>query len=192
MTLTNQNQPNVYPGMLRGTGIELFTVESEFKMISDGKTTDFTEFPFNIIQLLEEEIAKDKEVKMALLDWYPNSKYRRIEQFGKCRFGGLDFKADIINHQLQEGEYWDCPVRANCPNNGVICKAPTYNGETLNALDIKLMKLLSTSLTNEVIAEELNIPYGSFHKHKQNLYAKLGNIQTKQENALIAKSLNII
>ena len=191
MTLTNQNQPNLYPGMTNSSGIELFTVESELKMLSKGKTTDFTEFPFNIIQLLDEEIEKDKEVKMALLDWHPNSKYSRIEQFGKCRFGGLDFKADIKNHVLQEGEYWNCPVRDNCPNNGIVCKSPKYNGNTLNKLDIKLMQLLSTSLTNETIADELQIPLGSFHKFKQILYTKLG-IQTKQENALIAKALNII
>lgn len=191
MTLTNNSRSNLYAGML-DSGVELFVVEDELKYISGGKIKEFTELPFIIIQILREEIEKNKKLKMALLDWHPNSEYNRLEQFGKCRFGGLDFEADIKNNKLQEGEYWNCPKRATCAYNGIVCRAPKFNGNLLSELDVKLMRLLSSPKTNEVIADELKLPFGSFHKLKQSLYAKLGNIQTKQENALIAKSLNII
>ena len=121
-----------------------------------------------------------------------NSVFDQQNQFLKCRYGGLDFSADIKDNHFQEGDYWDCPKRATCAFNGIICKAPTYNGQKLSPIDIKLMKLLSTNATNEVIADALNLALGTFHKLKKALYVKLNNIQTKQELALIAKSLNLI
>ncbi|WP_372744315.1 LuxR family transcriptional regulator [Lutibacter sp.] len=189
MALTKQ--PNLYPGM-NDAGFEFFIVEDEVKFIANSKISNFTELPFGIIQIIEEEIENNKAIKMALLDWYPNSKYDRLKQFVKCRFGGLDFEADIINHQLQPSEYVECPIRSKCEHNGVLCKAPEYNGSKLNAIDIQLMKLLTTPLTNEVIAEQLNLPLGSYHKYKKLLYEKLGFIQTKQELTIIAITLNII
>lgn len=190
MTLTNP-QPTLYPGML-DKGIEFFAVESEMKFIANGKIKCTTKLPDSILQQIAQEISKNKEVEAALIEWHPNSKFDQQNQFLKCRFGGLDVSADMENNQFKEGDYWDCPNRANCKFNGLICKAPTVNGQELTPLEINLMKMLATTLTNETIAIELNLPFGSFHKHKQALYAKLGNIQTKQENALIAKSLNII
>ena len=191
MALAKQNEPNLYPGM-NDSSIEFFSVEGEVKVISNRKIKDFTETPFAIIQLLKEEIEADKKLKMALLDWHPNSEFARIEQFAKCRFGGLDFKPDIQHNNLQEGEYWNCPIRNNCPNNGVVCNHPKYNDIPLTSDDIKLMQLLSTNLTNEHIAFQMQKAFGSYHKLKQSLYEKLGGIQTKQEVALIAKSLNLI
>lgn len=189
MTLTNQ-QPTLYPGMIC-SGVEFFAVESKLKFISDGKIECISKLPFSIIQITQEEIAKNDQVSEALHEWHPNSKFDRLIQFLHCRYGGLDHAADMENNHFKEGDYWDCPNRKTCKFNGLICKAPIYNGNMLTPLDIKLMKLTSTTLTNETIADHLDIPFGSFHKFKQTLYAKLG-VQTKQEVALIAKSLNII
>lgn len=190
MTLIN-NAPSLYAGM-NCSGIELFAVESEMKFIADKKVQSILNLPYGIRQLTQEEINKDEAVKHALQEMHPNSVFDQQNQFLQCRYGGLDFSADIKNNQFQEGDYWDCPKRATCAFNGIICKAPTYKGQKLSPIDIKLMKLLSTNATNEVIADALNLALGTFHKLKKALYAKLDNIQTKQELALIAKSLNLI
>jgi len=190
MTLANQ-KPNLYPGMI-SSGVEFFAVEGERKFIANGKVECTTNLPAGIIQLAEEKIKKNPNVEKALLEWHPNSSFKRVDQFLHCRYGGLDFTADFEDNTFKEGDYFDCPKRANCKFNGILCHAPKYNGNSLTPLDIKLMKLLSTTLTNETIAEMLHLAYGSFHKFKQALYSKLGNIQTKQELALITKSLNII
>ena len=193
MTLTPQQkqQPALYPGM-DCEGIEFFTVEGRRKFISEGKVACTSKLPFGIVQLTNEEIKKDPLVEKALFEWFPESEFERQNKFLECRYGGLDFSADFENNSFKEGDYWDCPNRANCKFDGLICKKPSYNGVELNPMDINLMKLLSTTLTNETIAATLNLAFGSFHKFKQSLYAKLGNIQTKQEVALIAKSLNLI
>ena len=97
----------------------------------------------------------------------------------------------IENNKLKDGDYFECPKRATCKFNGVLCQAPKHKGNSLTEIEIKLMKLTSTVQTNETIAINLELALGSFHKLKQALYEKLG-VQTKQEVALIAKSLNII
>jgi len=192
MTLTNTNQPTLYPGM-NCKGVEFFAVENEMKFIADAEIKCITKLPFGIIQLANEEIDRHPEVSEALQEWFPTSKFARVYQFLQCRYGGLDHTADFENNQFKDGDYFHCPKRATCKFNGILCKAPQYNGASLTAMDIQLMIHLSGNLTNETIADLLHIPFGSFHKYKQALYKKLGpNMQTKQEVALIAKSLNLI
>jgi len=185
--MTNQN---VLPGIL-DDGIEFFVDKDRVKVLASGKVLDFTELPFATMQILEEEIDADKEVKMHLLDMHPHSKFKRLEQFAKCRFGGLDYQADLSHEGVQEGEYWECPLRGNCQSEGVLCKAVTINGSPLKAQEVQLAKLLATDYTNEVIASELNLPMGSFHKAKKEYYQKLG-ISTKQESTILAQRHNLI
>jgi DNA-binding CsgD family transcriptional regulator len=190
MTLTKK-QPMLYPGM-KSSGVEFFVFEDEMNFIANGEIKPILNAPFSILQLTKEEILKNSEVDAALKIMHPTSELKRLIQFLECRYGGLDYNPDIKDNQFGEPDYWDCPKRPNCEFNGLICKAPKYKGSELTLLDIKLTKLLVTSATNETIADMLNLAFGSFHKHKQSLYAKFGGIQTKQELALIAKSLNLI
>ena len=186
--MTNQNK--LLPG-LKCNSVEFFMDNGSIKAITNGSIIDFTQLPFAHMQLLEEEIEKDKQVKMHLLDMHPNSKYKRLEQFVKCRFGGLDYQADMSSEGVQDGEWWPCPLRGKCASEGVLCKAVQYNGQRLDHQDITLVQLLSTNNTNEVIANEMNLPLGSFHLAKKKLYQKLG-VQTKQELTIIGQRLNLI
>ena len=178
------------PGLLC-SGIEFFVVENEVKFIHAGKMKTFSELSYPIVELLKEEIAKDQNVIDSLLELQPNSEMKQVEQFVKCRLGGLDFKADIIENVIQEGEYWDCPNRGKCKHEGTLCKLPVFNNYRLEPVDVKLMQLSATEMTNEVIAEEMHMPLGTLHKLKKKIYAIL-EIQTKQESALIARDLNLI
>jgi|SRR5690606_22815415 len=182
----------MYPGMISHE-IELFVVENELKFIQNGKVSSFAELPYATFQLLRETIATDTEVQLHLKQMHPTSEYRRIEQFAKCRFGGLDFTGDICNETgtVQDGEYWDCPLRGKCMSEGILCKMPKVGSNRLTPVEIKLIQLTTTDKTNEVIAEEMQLPLGSFHKSKKNLYEKL-NISTKQCLTKLALSMNII
>lgn len=184
------NTSKILPGMACNS-VEFFMHERNLKVIQQGKVMDFTELSFAAVQLLSDEIRKDKEVQFALHDMHPYSNIKRVEQFATCRFGGLDMQGDIKNGNIQDGEYWECPMHGNCPHEGVLCKLPKYNGIRLNKQEIQLLKLLSSNKTNEVVADEVGIPMGTFHQAKKNLYEKL-SIQTKQEAAVIAMTLNII
>lgn len=189
MTTTNR----MFPGM--GCASVEFFLEiketPELKVIQNSKVIPFSEIPFSIIRILEEAIHLDKEANLELHDMHPTSKMKRTEQFAICRFGGLDFQGDIKDGELQEGEYWSCPSHGNCKSEGILCKLPKINGEHLTKQEVQLMQYTSSDMTNEVIASELNLPFGSFHKAKKFLYEKLG-VQTKQEVVRIAVFLNLI
>ena len=188
--MTTNVQSSFLPG-LTDNATEFVTVNNEVKVLSNGKFFPFTELSFAIISTLEEAINKDKEVKGHLLSMHPHSKMARIEQFAKCRFGGLDYNADIKDGVLQDGEYWECPLRGNCKSEGVLCKLPVVNGSRLTKQEVELIQETTSSKTNEVIATDMELPMGSLHKIKKMLYQKFG-VQTKQELVRIACRLNLI
>jgi DNA-binding CsgD family transcriptional regulator len=181
----------VLPGMA-DCSVEFFDQDGEMKAIHQGKVIDFTELSFATIQMLKEHINQNKEVKLALHDMHPTSEFKRLEQFARCRFGGLDFEGDIKNGELQDGEYWTCSMHGNCPHEGVLCKLPKVEEERLTKVDIQLIQLLASNKTNEAIADEIGVPLGTFHLAKKWLYKKLGNIQTKQELTAVGYRLNIL
>ncbi|KAA2218287.1 MalT transcriptional regulator family protein [Maribacter flavus] len=183
-------QSNLLPGIL-SNDVEFFQDGEQLKAITSGTVIDFTQLSFAHMQILRDEIEKEPDVKMLLLDMFPNSEFKRLEQFVKCRFGGLDYTADLTTEGAQQGEWWPCPLRGKCAHEGVLCKQVSYNGNVLDHQDVTLVQLLATNSTNDVIANEMNLPLGSFHLLKKRLYNKLG-VQTKQESTIIGQRLNLI
>lgn len=181
----------IMPGLLDNS-FEFFNHNSDLKYVSDGKLKPFEEAPTSVILLLQEAIEKEPHSKAILMDWFPNSEFNQLKKFASCRLGGLDLTPDLVNGELQKGEYWHCPNRGNCPGEGIVCLAPTFNGHELSKTEIELIKLSTTNKTNEAIADILGLPMGTFHKFKNILHKKLGNIQTKQCITKIAIEMNFI
>jgi hypothetical protein len=179
----------VYPGMVCAN-TEIFNHGSKLLAIHGGKTIDFDDLPIEIFNRINQVLYTDIAALQQLKEWFPNDPKSQIKKFASCRFGGLDHTPDFGEDQ-QCGEYWECPNRGNCAGEGVVCKLPVYNSKRLSYKDIKLIKLLTTVSTNEVIAIELSMPLGSFHLAKKRLYEKLG-VMTKQEITRVAVALNII
>ena len=190
MTQLVQTANRLYPGMV-DTAIEFFLSDDKLHVIQNNKVLPFCEISLDTIEVLQNEINKDINVKLALFEMHPTSTMQRVEQFARCRFGGLDFQGDIKNGELQDGEFWECPKRGNCPHEGTLCKLPTYNNVRLTKQEVELIQLTSTDKINEVIAEEMSLPMGSFHKAKKFLYERLC-VQTKQEIVRIGVFLNLI
>lgn len=180
----------IYPG-LDCSSIEFFNQDNKIKAFTKGKMVDFEDLPYTYHQILKDALVKEPETLKFLKEWHPESEMKVIEQFVKCRFGGLDFVPDIKNLELQTGEYWECPLRGSCKGEGLVCRSLSYNNHVLSNKEIKLLKLLPTSLTNEALCDEMEMPMGSFNLFKKELYQKL-NIQTKQEAVVIAVRLNLI
>lgn len=181
----------IYPGMLGENSVEFFNHHGQIKAIQSGTIYNFTDLPLETIKKLKKAINADKVLKMELKKWHPFSELKQIEQFVKCRFGGLDFTADIKDGELQDGEYWDCPFRGKCASEGVLCKLPMHDNKRLTNTDVKLFQLTASDDTNEVIAEKLEMPLGSFHKYKEAWYKRLG-VRTKQEFVLVGRLFNLI
>ncbi|WP_445458393.1 helix-turn-helix transcriptional regulator [Flavobacterium sp. HNIBRBA15423] len=185
-------QDKIIPGLLDSNSYEFFNHQSEIKFVNNGQVKSFYEAPFNVISILQEAIDNNPEGKAILMDWFPNSGFKQLEKYVSCRFGGIDYSPDLLDGKLQEGEFWNCPKRGNCPGENILCSPPTVNGNKLSNIEIKLTQLLTTDKTNEVIADYLDLPLGTFHKLKRELYEKFGSIQTKQALTKKAYNLNII
>lgn len=89
----------IIPGMI-DNGLEIFVVDNLVKAITAGKVIDFKDFPLPIINLLKIEIQKSPEVLIALNLMHPKDETKQLEQFVKCRFGGIDMTADIIENVI--------------------------------------------------------------------------------------------
>lgn len=185
-------QDKIIPGLLESNSYEFFLHKGDLKFVNNGQLKPFVEAPFNVISMLKEAIENNPEAKTILMDWFPDSNFLQLKKYVSCRFGGLDFSPDIIDGELQKGEYWNCPERGKCPGENILCSSPIVNGYPLSNLEIKLTQLLTTDQTNETIATGLGLPLGTFHKLKKELYEKFGSIQTKQCLTKKAYSLNII
>lgn len=181
----------IYPGLL-GPDIEIFNDENgSLKVLTDGQVKPFSQAPFALIAILMEQLEQEPEAKKILEQWHPDSSMKQVHQFAGCRFGGLDYEADIKDNQLQDGEFHPCPHRGSCTAEGILCKLPKINGSRLSLPMVNLMRMLSGTDTNEVIAEKMSLPLGSLHLLKKTLYEVL-NVQTKQEVALISRDLTIV
>lgn len=188
--MTTNIQPKIYPGLICSS-VEIFVHENQLKAFAKGQTCDFQDLPYAYHAILSEAMEKEPTTLSILNEWYPESKVKQLEQFAKCRFGGLDYTPDIKNMELQDGEYWECPLRGACKGEGIVCRSVVYNNNILSNQHIKLLKMLATNMTNQNLYEAMAMCEGTFNKFKKELYAILG-IQTKQEAACISKDLNLI
>lgn len=178
------------PGLICG-GLEFFNKGGKTKFLQSGQVKDLSELPYPVIEKLKKIISSNADLEEELKFHYPESEWKRIEMLVHCRYGGLDFFPDVENGEMKDGDYWACPLRGSCRSEGIICKNLKFNDVEIEPTEIKLMQLLTTSDTNDVIAEKLEIPLGSFHLLKKHLYQKL-KVATKQELTLLALKLNII
>ena len=185
-----QTFEKVFPGMLNES-TEFFNSETGVKFIQNGNVKSFCDLPFTTIEMLKEAISAEPLTKSILNDWFPNQKMKQLEKFISCRFGGLDFVADIENGNLQNGEYWKCPLSGNCKAEGIVCNSPIIDGKSYTTAEIKIIQLSTTEMTNDSIAASLAMPLGSFHKIKQIVYEKIGAL-TKQSVTQFAYQHNLI
>lgn len=184
-------QTKILPGMIDDS-VEFFTTEEgKIKYIHQGHVNCISQLPYWLSKTLKEYVENNPDVKEHLIMMHPDSEIKQLHQFINCRFGGLDYRGDIIDGKIQEHEYAFCPLRGNCQSEGVLCKMPVVNGHTLSSTEVKIIQLSTTDKTNDVIAEELGLPLGTFHKYKQSIYDKCA-VLTKQCLTKLAYSLNLI
>lgn len=180
----------LYPGMRDGS-LELFYVKEEQKLmaINAGKILDYDQLSLAETKFLDQIIDAENETKEILEKWYPMRALQK-KKLAECRFGGLNFTPDFTNG-VHAADTFDCPLKCTCIGFGKVCRNLEYNGHSLDSFDEKAISLLISAKKNTVIAEELNIPLGSFEVYRTRLYNSL-KISTKQELASVAFILGLI
>lgn len=98
--------------------------------------------------------------------------YKIVHRFIRCNFGEYDQqKYDISRDGSFEFEEVRCPLRGECPNEGVICK-PSLNNK-LSDRECEVLALIAEGMQSNDIASELSISAFTVNRHRENIKAKL-------------------
>lgn len=127
-----------------------------------------------------------------LSDLYSSSSMNRsyyefmmVHRFCRCNFGAFDtLQLDIDLRGNLHLEQVPCPLRntGDCKFCGSIC-SPVLNTK-LSAHEMKILEYIASGLTNQQIADQLNISIFTVIRHRNNIRSKLGVNNTAE---LIAK-----
>ena len=129
-----------------------------------------------ILAIIRERYPK---AHAALMELYSSSsmnriyyEYRVVHRFIRCNFGEYNQGSiDINHHGVFQFEEVGCPLRGECPLEGVVCK-PELDTQ-LTERETEVFRLYAKNLQTEQIAEELNISPCTVNRHRENIKAKL-------------------
>lgn len=187
------NATRLYPGMCDDS-LEIFfhPEEQKLKAIVNGAVKDFSTLSASKKQFLNRIIETDAQLADVLGTMFPNNNTAQVEKLAKCRFGGLNFQADYCgNTQMQNHDIIDCSIRSTCPGSGIVCKNLNWHGEELTQTDVLAIQLMASDHKTELLAEELEMPLGSFHVYRTKFFNRLG-VKSKPELARVGVELGLI
>ena len=169
-----------YPGMLDHSK-EYFNNGPDVMMIHNGHVKKFDEVSEH--PELAHIIATESDLNRILTEWFHDDERLKQKTLAKCRFGALNFSADI-NGETVVSDHADCPHRGKCRGEFIVCREPLINGETVTNEEIKILKEICGNDKNTTIADNLGFALGTFKVMKTSLYKKCRFI-TKQQAAKV-------
>lgn len=169
----------IYPGMLDSSK-EYFNSGPNVMMIHNGTVKNFDDVPDH--PELAQIISEESDLQNILTEWFEDNELMKQKTLAKCRFGALNFFADINEDEIIH-DHISCPFRGKCRGENIVCKPAEINGEEVSLEEISILKEVCSDSTNINIATKLGIPLGTLNVKKTNLYQKLG-LPTKQHAVL--------
>ncbi|MGJ1296527.1 helix-turn-helix domain-containing protein [Sphingobacterium spiritivorum] len=181
----------IIPPGLEDNGVEFYVHNNTIKCLHNGNRYSWGSFPDWIIDVIEQDMARNPAAIKALVEWDISQKEEMIMQYIICRFGGFDNDPDIDSAgNIEYTEYFDCGRRGNCAQEGKLCSTIKVGDDHLTKSEIAVLKKVAKGLPNKMIADELNISEETVSSHNQNIQRKLG-ISSKPEMVAFAIKKNI-
>lgn len=167
---------------------EFYTIDSEvWYVTSDGRNERLDESKEDIIAyILDRMMECYPEAYKALSENYrksaANVSYYRFliaKRFCKCNFGKLDTaELDCNQSNAFSFEKVQCPLRGECPFEGVVCM-PKFNSQ-LSSKELEVMRLIYEGCSNDEVADRMYLSPFTVKNHIKSVYSKLG-IHEKSE-----------
>lgn len=163
------------------TDCEFYSYQDEiWYRTADGTTAQLSESDIDLISELSTVIQEFYPVAFeALSKLYERCKpnvlyfrYKLVRRFIACNFSNIDNSPDFVKGCFANFEYVPCPLRGECPNEGVICH-PKFNSQ-LSASELRVLAKWFDGDSEPDIADALFISPHTVHKHIQNGYMKIG------------------
>ena len=166
-------------------GLEFYVFGDElWCMTSDGSNFIVDEKRTDLIRYVLEAVRERyPEAYKALEEIYAKSainpsyyQYLMMRRFCKCNFCRLDTTSFDVEDVDAEGKFnfekVECPMRGECPFEGIICM-PKFNS-TLSPAELRVMELLYRGMKEQDAAKELFLSPNTVHQHIKSVYVKLG------------------
>lgn len=163
-------------------GLEFYQFEGDLWCMSeDGKNFVLDETNTDVIAYILNNVrARYPEAYKALEKCYQKSalnaryyQYLMARRFCVCNFGKLDAtEKDISRDGTFHFEKVSCPLRGECPFEGVICM-PKFDS-SLTKAEERVMRLWYKGKSKEEIGEELSVSPGTVKNQIKSAYLKLG------------------
>jgi DNA-binding CsgD family transcriptional regulator len=109
-------------------------------------------------------------------------------RFIKCNFGKYDSILDIDQFGSLNFEEIECPLRGECPVEGIVCK-PKFNSK-LTDRELDVMQLYYEGIKPEEIAEQTCLSVSTVKTHKRNAFRRV-NVHSIAEFFSYAKQHNL-
>jgi DNA-binding CsgD family transcriptional regulator len=183
-----------YPAGLLDNNIEFFlNDEAQPHYLQSGMVVPFERFPDHIIELLEKKLLSDPKRHERIRRMVGSAgRMAEIKQLAGCLYGGLDKHPDIVDGQLIDSEYWNCPRRAQCKHNGKVCSPLlTETGKSLTERQVDVLKLIAEGQYDKEIADTLQISEHTVTTHTKNIRIKTG-LDRKPELVGFAYQVNLM
>jgi DNA-binding NarL/FixJ family response regulator len=95
------------------------------------------------------------------------------EMFAGCRYGNLDYRADLIDGKLTH-DAPRCNLISSCVGFNVVCRIPIPKYGKLTRKEYEIIIYLGMGKQIKEISELLNITDATTRTHIQHIHAKLG------------------
>lgn len=167
--------------------VEFFNYNDElWYRLADGTVSRFTESSVEIIKLLSrtiedfypkayEALSREYEACKGNMHFYM---YRIVLRFCRCNFGNIDSINDIDALGRLNLECVPCPLRGECPLEGVVCN-PEFDSQ-LRPSELRVLELWYDGKSKDEIANRLYLSLNTVNNHIRNAYSRLG-IREKAE-----------
>lgn len=94
-----------------------------------------------------------------------------VRRFIKCNWGKYDSILDVDRFGGWNFEEVECPLRGECPVEGIVCK-PKFNSK-LSERELEVMKLYYDGVQPEEIAEQTCLSVATVRTHKRNAFKRV-------------------
>mgnify|MGYP000990058592 FL=1 len=118
----------------------------------------------------------------------PHFVYSIVSRFIRCNWGRFDSVIDIDQFGYFNFEEVECPLRGECPHEGIICR-PRFNSN-LSEREIEVMSNYYKNKSTVQIADDMCLSTETVRTHKRNAFKRTGT-HSLAEFYLYAKNNNL-
>lgn len=163
------------PAGISGQGIEVFRDnEGRVFYLQNGNKLPYLMMPHEYREYFQAELASDKTALAVLKREFGLTTADELEEmFAGCRYGNLDYRADLIDGRLTP-DAPRCSFLSTCPGFNVVCRIPSPPNGSLTRSEYRIIILISQGKQTKEISDTLGITDATTRTHIQRIHAKLG------------------